>query len=192
MTTLSRIVLVNAIFIMTLYACAAQEMNKKVIDANGREKLLGKIDKNGLQQDAFITWFDVNYREYQMDTTTMAPLKKELDKFEIRAFMGTWCGDSRREVPRFYKILEELGYPAEKMKMVAVDYIKPNYKKSPGGEEKGLKIIKVPTFIFFKNGKEVNRIVESPIVSLEKDMVTIVSGAHYIPKYANLLKLPQD
>ena len=147
MTTLSRIVLVNAIFIMTLYACAAQEMNKKVIDANGREKLLGKIDKNGLQQDAFITWFDVNYREYQMDTTTMAPLKKELDKFEIRAFMGTWCGDSRREVPRFYKILEELGYPAEKMKMVAVDYIKPNYKKSPGGEEKGLQIIKVPTFL---------------------------------------------
>ena len=45
--------------------------------------------------------------------------------------------------------------------------------------EKGLNITNVPTFIFYKNGKEVNRIVESPRVSLEQDMIDIINGNNY-------------
>jgi len=104
--------------------------------------------------------------------------------------MGTWCGDSKREIPRFYKILETANYPIEQLTMVAVDHIEPNYKKSPGGEEKGLSIIKVPTFIFYKDGKEVNRIVESPIESLEKDIAAIISGKNYVPNYSQATTVP--
>ncbi|WP_394747917.1 thioredoxin family protein [Spongiimicrobium salis] len=192
MMILNRLIFLKIVLFMMSYTGTAQQINTKMKDAQGRTKLLGKINKKGLQQDPFAPWFAANYTGYTVDSAAIMPLKTKLKKMEILAFMGTWCGDSKREVPRFYKILEVLNFPQNKLNMVAVDYMKPNYKKSPGGEEKGWQIIKVPTFIFLKNGKEVNRIVESPIESLEKDMAAIINGARYTPKYASLLKLPQD
>jgi hypothetical protein len=59
------------------------------------------------------------------------------------------------------------------------------YKKSPAGEEKGLGIFRVPVFIFYKNGKEMNRINEYPASSLEKDVLIILKGENYTPNYAS-------
>ena len=56
-------------------------------------------------------------------------------------------------------------------------------QKSPGGEEWGLNIQRVPTLIFLKNGREINRIVETPVTSWEADFLTIVSNQTYIPNY---------
>jgi len=67
-----------------------------------------------------------------------------------------------------------------------LDRRKGKVKNSPTGEERGLNIIRVPTMLFYKNGKEVNRIVESPIESLEEDMAQILSGQPYTPNYATL------
>ncbi len=99
--------------------------------------------------------------------------------------MGTWCKDSKREVPRFYKILENAKFQKNKISLIGVDSTKENYKKSPTGEEKGLNIIRVPTFIFYKNGIDVNRIIEYPIESLEKDLLKIIKGETYIPNYSD-------
>ena len=46
---------------------------------------------------------------------------------------------------------------------------------SPNGEEQGLEIGFVPTYIFFRNREEVGRIVENPMQSLEKDMLAILN-----------------
>lgn len=48
------------------------------------------------------------------------------------------------------------------------------------GEEWGLQILRVPTFIFYKNGKEQHRIIESPNRSLELDMLQITTTTNYI------------
>lgn len=164
----------------------SQSINQKAIDHNGREILLGKIDKNGLTQNSFAKWFVPNYEKYKTDTETINSIKKELKKYSITAFMGTWCGDSKREVPKFYKVLEAVDFPMDQLTFVAVDNAKTNYKKSPSGEEKGLNIKRVPTYIFYKKGKEINRIIENPIVSLEKDIMAIVTGKDYVPNYADL------
>ncbi len=178
------------VFILNTYACNSQKMNKKVVESDGTEKLLGQVNKEAFVKDSFAKWFDPGFKVYEVDKKTVLTLADELKNYEIKAFMGTWCGDSKREVPRFYKILETANYPIGQLTMVAVDHIEPNYKKSPGGEEKGLNIIKVPTFIFYKDGKEANRIVESPIKSLEKDIETIVTGKTYIPNYSQAKVVP--
>jgi thiol-disulfide isomerase/thioredoxin len=85
--------------------------------------------------------------------------------------MGTCCGDSKREVPRFIKILKPVDFPMENLKIVALDKRKEKYKKSPQGEEWGLNIRRVPTFIFYKNGREINRIIETPVTTLEEDIL---------------------
>ena len=46
-------------------------------------------------------------------------------------------------------------------------------------EEVGKNIHRVPTFIFLHGNKEIGRIVESPVVSLEKDMIAILEKKSY-------------
>ena len=71
------------------------------------------------------------------------------------------------------------------LEIVALDYRKEKYKQSPTGEEQGLNIKRVPTIIFLKDGKEVNRIVESPLETLEKDMAQIILKKDYTPNYTH-------
>lgn len=192
MISLNRFTLFVLVSILNLLMCHAQEINKKVVDDNGREKLLGIVNKDAFTNDSFATWFKPQYSNYEVDKNTIKSVAEKLKKYEIKVFMGTWCGDSKREVPRFYKILESINFPKKQLTMVAVDNTKENYKKSPGEEEKGLNIIKVPTFIFYLNGKEVNRIVESPIESLEKDIASILDENKYTPKYRRPRIVPID
>lgn len=177
------IFLFGVLFSLSTLIMRAQEINQKTIDANNREKLLGIITREGLTQDSFSQWYIPQFENYVVDIETLGTIQKRLKKYKILAFMGTWCGDSKREVPHFYKILDAIGYPMDNLTMIAVDNTRDNYKKSPTGEEKGHDIIKVPTFILLKDGKEVNRIVESPKVTLEKDLKAIVMNSSYVPNY---------
>jgi hypothetical protein len=56
-------------------------------------------------------------------------------------------------------------------------------KNTPQNYEEGLGITNVPTFIFYKDGKELNRIVEFPIEDLESDMLKILQGEPYKHAY---------
>ena len=56
-------------------------------------------------------------------------------------------------------------------------------KKTPDNLQEGYNIIRVPTFIFFRKGKEIGRFVEYPRVSVEADMLKIVSGEPYKHSY---------
>ncbi|TMM52212.1 thioredoxin family protein [Maribacter algarum] len=166
---------------------SAQQINQEIKIEGNQPYMVGKIDLNGLTSNSYQSWYDTNHKAYEVDTKTLSSIKNELTKHKVLVFMGTWCGDSKREVPRFIKTLEAADFPMENLKIVAVDRRKEHYKKSPTGEEWGLSIKRVPTFIFYKDGKETNRIIESPIVSLEEDIKTIVTGSEYIPNYPKSL-----
>jgi thiol-disulfide isomerase/thioredoxin len=105
------------------------------------------------------------------------------DGYRFRVFFGSWCGDSKREVPRFLKLLDLLGVQGESRELIGVGNKDTVYKRSPAGEEEGLGIFRVPTFIILKNGKEINRITEFPVRSLERDLFSIVNEEGYSPNY---------
>lgn len=163
--------------------CNSQTINQKAIDEDGSEKLLGIINKEGLTKTPYNEWFSKNYDDYLVNDKVVKKLKDSLKQYEITVFLGTWCGDSKREVPRFYNILKTAKFPENQLKVVAVDRTEEAYKQSPTNEEKGLNIHRVPTFIFYKNGNEVNRIVESPLETLENDILKIVTDNKYTPNY---------
>lgn len=166
----------------------AQTLNQEIQLENGKQFLLGKIDKNGLQSEPYETWFNSGFGAYEVDQTLVALFSNDLKDHYIKLFLGTWCGDSKREVPRFLKILEAAEFPLENIEIVALDRRPGKVKTSPTKEERGLNILRVPTMLFYKDGKEVNRIVESPIETLEEDMVQIITGQPYTPNYATLSK----
>jgi thiol-disulfide isomerase/thioredoxin len=163
----------------------AQPINQEFISEGNAPKLLGKINKEGLAANTYGTWFQKNYSEYTPDISVINQFKDELKSYTIELFMGTWCGDSKREVPGFYKLLEAAEFPMERLTATAVDKAHNAYKQSPGGEHEGKNIHRVPTFIFYKNGVEVNRITESPVVTLEEDILKIIKS-DYIPNYSGV------
>ena len=89
--------------------------------------------------------------------------------------MNTRCHDSKREVPRFLKILNSLNFSNENIKIVLLN----SEKKTADGLEIGKEITNTPTIIFLKNSSEENRIVEFPYENLEKDIYRIINNMGY-------------
>lgn len=142
--------------------------------------LLGIQKRNTLETTPYNTWFTEAYKEHTLDTVTINNIKEDLASTDITVFMGTWCEDSQRETPAFYKILDLAGIDASKVKLITVS----EDKDTPEGLEEGQNITNVPTIILSKEGSELGRIVEYPIESLEKDMAKILSGQEYKHAYA--------
>jgi thiol-disulfide isomerase/thioredoxin len=160
-----------------------EEVNKTVAEDKKPEEIMlaGKITKSDLQKDQYAEWFNVGEENYIPKNEDLSALKNHEQNYEIKIFMGTWCGDSKEQVPHFYKILKQINFDLSKTTLIAVD----RTKTTPDHLEKDLSITNVPTFIFYKNGKEIHRIVEAPVVSLENDMLKIISGQPYKHIYEN-------
>lgn len=159
-----------------------QQINKTSKDSKGKLILLGKTDKKAFENQEF-SWFQKNYDEYLINDKVISKVKDSLKNYKIKVFYGSWCGDSKRELPKFYKVIDQVGFDKSKLEVIAVDKKPEAYKVSPTGEEKGLNVHRVPTFILYKKDKEVGRIVEYPKQDFERDILAIVCGKKYIPQY---------
>ena len=149
----------------------SQETNKTIIDERlEREVLLGFCDRDGLKQGEFAEHFEDEYDAYKPGKKVIKKIRKAENDFIIVMILGTWCHDSKIQVPRFYRLLDETGKLDALSKVICVDGNK------TGGELsiENYKIEYVPTFIFYRNGKEIGRITESPEKSLEEDFLNII------------------
>lgn len=152
-------------------------------DTRGNDMLLGKCTREALLQPSFDEWYRSNYDSYNVDSFTCNFIRPLLTGKSITIFMGTWCGDSRREVPRVLKMLDCCGFPMDNLTMVMVSNKDSLYKKSPQHEEAGKNIVRVPTIIIEQKGVEIGRIIEFPVTSLEKDLLSILRKEGYKPNY---------
>jgi thiol-disulfide isomerase/thioredoxin len=184
-----------ALVAIVCYSCLpkmAATNAQSVTATGGSNMLLGLGNKKNLLEKPFADWFVPNHKAYSVDAATIEALKGQLANKQFSIFMGTWCGDSKREVPRLYKVLEACGVPQRQITLVFVNNHDSAYKQSPGHEERGLHIHRVPTLIVRQAGKETGRIVETPVASWEKDLLSIITGAAYTPNYAAAEYLTQQ
>jgi thiol-disulfide isomerase/thioredoxin len=143
---------------------------KKMIDEkSGKEMIVGQCDFTAFADSNYSWWFEYGEKNYSPDSIVVQKLKEIVDKPEVTIVMGTWCSDSKREVPRFYKIMKEINYDEKKIKLICVD----RKKEAPDYDVASLEIKLVPTFIFYKDGKEIGRIIETPTKKLEEDILEI-------------------
>jgi thiol-disulfide isomerase/thioredoxin len=135
--------------------------------------ILGYFKPERLKQSPYNSWFIKGYDDYQVNTEALNKLLDiNKDDLTIKIIMGTWCPDSRREVPRLMRIADIWNFPLSKITFIGADHD----KKSSVAEYNSLKIERVPTFIIYKNNIEAGRIIENPTTSLEQDMVNILTG----------------
>jgi thiol-disulfide isomerase/thioredoxin len=134
--------------------------------------LLGYFTRQMMTSPPHSEWFQKGYDNYKFNEDAVKKLTEiPIKGLTIKIVMGSWCPDSRREVPRFMKILDYLKFPAENIIFIGVN----DSKIAPVGEYSKLNIKRVPTFIFYKNNIEAGRIIENPATSLEQDMVDILT-----------------
>lgn len=165
--------------IVLLSGCKNQEKINVKVPYEDTQLLLGLATVEGLKQEPFEAWYNENYEAYKLNDSLLPYVKDNLKDVKIKTYMGTWCGDSQRETPHFIKILEAVDFNFDNFELIAVH----TNKKTPKGLEEGFNITNVPTFIFYKNDEELNRIVEFPIESLEEDILKIISNQPYEHAY---------
>ncbi len=155
-------VIVFLVLISAIYQCK---------NSDKQNMMMGKIKENDFLKPPYKTWYEEEYSTYDIDSTILDSI--DLRGINIKFLFGSWCSDSRREVPRFIKILKYKNYNFDSLEMIGLD----REKQAPIYQENTLNIEFVPTFVIFKNNSEIGRIIESPDNSLEKDLSIILKNS---------------
>ena len=110
------------------------------------------------------------YSNYQPKDSVVQQIADIEGAVEVLAFYGTWCRDSRREVPRLLKVAAELGETAD----FYVQLIPVNESRERLDAGRQVSIAKTPTLVVYINGGEVGRIEERAEPDTERALLKIL------------------
>ena len=149
----------------------------------GEKHLCGPFTLEIIENDStYRGWFSEAYDALSFNSEDNTWVKN-LNDVKVDIYLGTWCGDSKKWVPRFVKLWDELGLDRNQLNFIALYDTDEKYKQGPNNEQDGLNIHRVPTFIFKKEGEEYARIVESPRTNLITDLSQIALNVPSAPNY---------
>jgi len=143
--------------------------------------IMGEVTRDRILVD--IPDWDAEFFDYQPDPTLVGDIAARMGGVEITILLGTWCSDSRREIPRLWKILDTIGYPADDVTLYAVGSsrftsdmpIPEELLEWSGRIKQRYGVERVATVILYRGGEEIGRIVETPETTLEGDLLGILS-----------------
>ncbi len=159
------------IFLMCQFSASyGQDFNKVVFDERAQKEVIkGYCNAEGLKTTVWTEIFEGIFNAYQPDMDVIMKLIPMLKDVEIVVTLGTWCGDSKEHVPAFLKILSLSDYDFSGLTLIGLDS---NFDSGDSGV-RPYETEKVPTFIFFLEGEEMGRIIETPEGTLENHMSLI-------------------
>ena len=167
------------LFFLLLFITFITAVNSQA-KQNRNGSLIGYAQKSDFLKNQYKGWFEYYHKDYKTDKQVVQKIKRNLKGVSVLCFMGTWCWDSKREVPRFYKIMEEANFDFKNnFQLIALN----RSKKTPDNLQAGHNIIRIPTFVFYKREEEIGRIVERPRETLEKDILRILERKTYKHSY---------
>ena len=135
---------------------------------HGQQDLRGKItiDKLYTAFPVFRTGADA----YRPEPDAVQELSRINLDTKIVAFLGTWCLDSRSEIPALLKTLTLSRNRHIFLELIAVD----RGIDDGTGDVDRLKVFSVPTIIVFRNNREIGRIRGLARESMESDILHIL------------------
>lgn len=171
---------VLALVLVPALGCASEPPAERAAEAEAAAEeeaveeapvLTGQVAREELEA-ALPEWMSAMVSA-EIDPAAAAALAEVEPGAEVLVVLGTWCSDSRREVPRLWRALDEVGglVPFE-IEYLAVD----RTKEEPAELLAGLDLRYVPTFIVRRGGEEVGRVVESAPNGIERDLLALLAG----------------
>ncbi len=135
---------------------------------HGQADLQGRITVQELY--AAFPVFRAGADAYRPDPAAVEALARIGRETKLVAFLGTWCPDSRSEIPALLKTLDMARNPRLKLELYAVDRI----MDDGIGVADRLNLQGVPTVIVFRGGREAGRIQGLARDSMETDLLAIM------------------
>jgi hypothetical protein len=134
-----------------------------------KQYLVGYYNWDKFQKEChWDTFVDQKYEPKASWMDSLSTLKGR-NPVQVQLFLGCYCGDSKKWVPRFYKLMPDL--PVAGVEIISVDTTKKDEKNLAAMA----KVEKIPTFIFLDGSTEIGRIVEKPKKGrLEKNLYRIL------------------
>jgi hypothetical protein len=108
----------------------------------------------------------------QLKSDAMRELARVPGHAKVKVFFGAECDDSKREVPRFLKIISDHSVAPMAVEFIAVD----KNIKQPAALLDANDVRFLPTFVVSRHGREVGRIVVRPPRGLESDLALLLAG----------------
>lgn len=105
-----------------------------------------------------------------VDPEAVAYLSRIREPVTLKIFMGTWCRDSQLHVPVLFKALQKAGNERITVRVIAMD----RRKRDRDGLVERYDISYTPTFVVEFRGREIGRVVETPIEDAASDIVVIL------------------
>ncbi|MCB0283116.1 MAG: thioredoxin family protein [Calditrichae bacterium] len=158
-----RLALISFLFVA---GCSHSIQSAKVSKDNS-EMLYGEISEEQLYFD-YPNWKEMEV-QYNPNPDVTAKISEFKGNLNVQVFLGTWCGDSRRNVPRFLKSIANTDNLH--LQIWAVD----RHKKLDNALTEKYQIKRVPTFIFLNDTVEIGRITEHPVKTIEEDILEILN-----------------
>lgn len=181
------LILLSAALLQTKFLAAQDNPSATNLTTQKQAILLGQCSPKLLEQEPFAKWFIPNFEKYQLDSSLLPALKKAFKGKRMEFFVGTWCGESRADMPGVLKILQAAQVDSSQFKMIFLNNSGTMNRQSPGHEEQGKNIVRVPTYILYKGKKEIGRIIDAPVETFEKDLLKILTKQAYTPHFSELV-----
>lgn len=162
------------LIIVTLLSVQSFSQTPYEVTGEGDQKILkGFISRDLIAKDSAFKWYQQNQAGYTPPAASVNALKAKAPQLQWLIFGGTWCGDTRNILPKFFSLLDAAGVQQDHVTLVGVDHS----KKAFGHLTEALNITNVPTIIVLKDGKEAGRIVEYGKTGLwDKELGEIVNS----------------
>ena len=113
----------------------------------------------------------------EVDADAVASLARVEPGARVTVFLGTWCSDSAREVPRFWRALDALGEETGAAVPFALEYVGVDRDKmEPLDRVIEVALELVPTFVVYRDGREAGRVVEESPHGIENDLLALLDG----------------
>ena len=141
-------------FIFVSIVTLAQK--EEYVEGDGTKIVKGFFTKQELASDPAFPWYIQNQQGFKPDSSAVEALKLHGKSIYILAFGGTWCGDTKSLLPKFYALTEAANFSEDHVTLIGVD----RSKKTLYNLTEAFNVTNVPTFIVLKNGKEIGRVVE--------------------------------
>ncbi len=133
--------------------------------------LVGQQQPAQLNHNTDHRWFQKGVADYASDQKTIDQLKnKWKPNLQIIAFGGSWCPDTHREMPGFFKVLQDANIPEEAVELYFLDR---SFDSGTDLEEK-YQVTSVPTFVVLRSGKEIGRIKHKAKKPAEEMLLNII------------------
>ncbi|MES2779829.1 MAG: thioredoxin family protein [Bacteroidota bacterium] len=134
---------------------------------NDTSLLIGTIEYKNLTT---YSWFDSTFKAYVPDVSIIDSIHPFAKDIRIMVVLGTWCGDSKEQVPALCKIAAKSGIDIHQIEFIGVD----RKKHCPLPDITSLNIEYVPTIFVFVKGVLKGKIVEEPEKRLEQDILKLI------------------